>query len=271
MSTFFEILDRVQPRWPESVVEVPAPENRETARRALVTQTPDRTVLTVPVATANLNAEDFVTRISGRLVGADEPNRNKQFWSTADLEFGLPSVAGGPLNWLHDDRHIVGALMKADLLKAKAETLKQAAADSAEYQGTHIKADSVLWSYIFPAETRIVQDAAQTKNLYYSMECISKKVACAGETGCGHEMDYADAIGRTERACAHIRDKASARRFINPIFQGAAIIIPPVKPGWKDANAGLVKAAAAYDALQEWTDGDELLAAQILEFTSTAR
>ncbi len=265
--SIFEVLDRIKPQLPErEQARAVAQPQLETARRALVVDTPERTVITVPVETleresSKLDAESFLTRISGRLVGAEVANRNKQFWSTADLEFGLPSVAGGPLNWLHDERHIVGALTSALLVKPVAE-----AAAGQLVEPPHINADSVMWSYIFPAETRIVEQAAVSKNLYYSMECRSKKVQCVGEKGCGQEMDFLDALQRTERACAHQRDRAAARRFVNPIFQGAAVIVPPVKPGWKDANADLVRRAAANENLQEFADGDEALAAQILAF-----
>src|SRR5262245_43432773 len=42
---------------------------------------------------------DFL-QISGRYVEAGRPNRNLAYWSTPDLQMGLPTVAGGPLNWL---------------------------------------------------------------------------------------------------------------------------------------------------------------------------
>lgn len=274
--SIFEVLDRIKPTLPAPPREEsrlsPALEPRENraepVQQALIANANGRTVITVPVETAALNAEDFITRVSGRLVGADQPNSNKQYWTTADLEFGLPSVAGGPLNWLHDEKHIVGALTAADLMKPAEEELREAAAKQQTAPGPHIKADSVMWSYIYPGETRIVQEAARSGSLYYSMECISKSMACVG---CGHEMDYMDCIGRTERACAHIRDRAAARRFINPVFQGAALIVPPIKPGWKDANAEVLKRAAANEQLQQFADGNEALAAQILEFITAPR
>lgn len=265
---YFEVLDRIKPQVPAPEPIVPpltvqplTPVARQTSR-ALVIDAPDKTVITVSVETASLDPEDFLTRISGRLVGAEEANSNGQFWTTADLEFGVNTVSGGPLNWLHDDRKIIGSLVDAQLVAKHPATA--AAADTP----THIKADSVVWSYIYPSETAVIREAAAAKKLYYSMECISKNVECAGPNGCGQLMTYADAHHKTEKACEHVRARASHRRFINPIFQGSAVIVPPVQPGWSNANADLIRRASASRTGQqasEFTD-DEVLAAQILQF-----
>lgn len=274
MSAFFEVLDRIRPRLealqavqPE---QAPADANLDEPHRerALVVDSsftdgrPARTVVTVPIRENALNAEDYFTRISGRLVGAEEANRNNQFWTTGDLVFGVGSVAGGPLNWLHNERHIVGALTAASLQQPPA----QAAGSHAWTRQPHIAAESVLWSYIYPDETRTVRNAAEAGDLYYSMECISKEVECYGPSGCGRVMAYADTVQRNEGACEHVRDRSSVRRLINPVFQGAALIVPPVRPGWANAHADIVKRAAASEQLQEFTEGQTAVAAQILAF-----
>ena len=58
-------------------------------------------------------------------------------------------------------------------------------------------------------------------------------------------MDYLDAQNKTERACEHVKEHSSARRFVSPIFQGAAIIVPPTKPGWSNADLTVQRQAAA--------------------------
>ncbi len=277
---YFDVLDRIKP----AVFDTGAlstitadvgsglPGEREIA---LVVDTPDRTIVTVPI-TANalspappatgsnppaLDSETFLTRIRGRLVGAEQANRNGQFWSTGDLVFGMKSVVGGPLNWLHQDRKIIGALTDAELIRPT-----RAAAAAGQWPHPYIAAGSVVWSYLFPGETQVIREAAAQNKLYYSMECVSGSVQCFGEKGCGRVVAYADATNRNENCCDHIRAKASTRRFIDPVFQGAAVIVPPVAPGWADANVELLRRANASAETMQFADGDENLAAQILEF-----
>ncbi len=265
---FFEVLDRIAPTLPPAVGHsIAKPEDfiPRQQSRALVIDTPEKTVITVGVEQAALDYEEFLTRLSGRLVGAEQANDNGQFWSTEDLEFGVDSVAHGPLNWLHHERKIIGCLTSAGLV------VRQAA--GANPEPAHIRADSVIWSFLYPGETMVVKEAAAANKLYYSMECVSKYVECSGPNGCKAVMSYADAHNKTEKACAHVRERASARRFIKPAFQGAAVIVPPVQPGWSNANADVlrrVETSKEGRATAAFTD-DEQMAAQILAFIGNGR
>lgn len=339
--SIFEVLDRIKPVLP-STAPTGHDELRQQARSLVVDTTNDgkhRTVITVPIEESALDPESYVTRIRGRLVGAEEANHNRQYWSTGDLVFGVGSVAGGPLNWLHEERRIVGAITDARLVggpqrdDAKAATVsaedrrKMAKSGSAMPDGSfpipdeehlrsaiklahtpaqrrhvikrakalgksnlipdtwrdsaaeeqlrelaaeqpHIEAQSVLWSFIYPDETKTVRDAAAAGSLFYSMECVSRSVECFGPTGCGKVMAYADSVQRNDSACEHVRDRSSIRRLINPVFLGAAVIVPPVRPGWANAHADVIRRAAASEQVQTFTDGDAELGGQILSFCS---
>ncbi len=269
--SYFDVLDRIKPTGMQGhlredilTADGPFPNVERQEASALVVDAGNRTVVTVPAEVpkeeAALDPDSFLTRLRGRLVGAEQANRNGQFWTTGDLVFGVGTVAGGPLNWLHQERRIVGALTEARLVEGG----KQTAAEG--WSLPHIEAEASMWSFLFPSETHIVREAAAMGKLFYSMECVSKNVECYGPNGCGNVVSYADATLRTERACEHIRAKASARRLINPVFQGAAIIVPPVQPGWANANVELVRKAGSNDKAMAFTDGDEALAAQILAF-----
>ena len=258
--SYFEILDRLKPVLP--TVERPTP--REVSR-ALVVDNPEtgHTYVTVPLSRASLNPERFLTRLSGRLVGAGT-NSNGQAWTGDDLAFGLPSVAGGPLNWLHQERTIIGALTGADLVGRQSAVLS--GDRTIPGQDEHIRADAVVWSFLYPREARTIAEAADAGQAYFSMECVSATVQCHGPDGCGALMPYADALARNGAACEHIRARAAARRFVDPVFQGAAVIVPPVQPGWTGAHLDLVRQAASTAGLGEFTGGHEELAAQILAF-----
>lgn len=234
MSTL-DLRDRLMPR----LHVVTAPEREEakaTASPMLLVEGDDRITLTAPVSEVATFERLFV-KLSGRFVEAEKANRNGAMWSTGDLEFGVKTVAGGPLNWLHEERKIVGAITGARMVT------REAAADGV---GAHIVADATMWRWLYPEETRVVERASDERKLWYSMECISPEVECAGQGGCGAKVPYLDALRRTEAACAHMRERSAMRRFVNPIFQGGAIIVPPVTPGWASADLAVQRQAASY-------------------------
>jgi hypothetical protein len=88
-------------------------------------------------------------------------------------------------------------------------------------------------------------------------------------------MDYLDAQNKTEKACEHVKEHSSVRRFVDPIFQGAAIIVPPTKPGWTNADLSVQRQAAAKAEKAELempglsTPEVENMVAQILQWSGT--
>lgn len=219
--------------------------------RAFVVETNGKTVLTAPVREIAAVNQGF-TYLRGRFVGADEPNRNGAMWSTADLELGAATVAGGPLNWIHDEMNIVGCLMDGNLVGAK-----EAAADGQSI-GAHIVSTAALWRFLFPQQASVVEKAAADGDLYYSMECVSSEVACVdlpGRPGCGMKVPYVEYDQKSPGICSHLRERSSVRQFVDPIFLGGAIIVPPVKPGWAHANVEVVRQAAALAEEQGLSDG----------------
>ena len=105
----------------------------------------------------------------------------------------------------------------------------------------HITATAAVWKWIYPDEAYVVQQASDQEMLWYSMECISKEVSCVGDGGCGNTVSYSDYIAGN--ACEHIHQRASVRQFKNPIFLGGAVIVPPARPGWAEADARVMKSA----------------------------
>jgi 2'-5' RNA ligase len=205
--------------------------------------------------------------INGRFVGAEVPNRNGALWSAGDLELARESVLYGPLNWLHEARHVIGTLADAKYV----EPAREAAAETIH---PHITATSAIWRWIYPDEAYVVQQASDMGQLWYSMECISKEVACAGPEGCGNTTSYAQYMAGV--ACEHVRQRASVRHFKNPVFLGGAVIVPPSRPGWAEADASVMKTAsvlaeAAFDQAGQpdvRTSDWEQMMAQLVRFAS---
>jgi hypothetical protein len=263
------LLDVPTPRHQNQDVpfDAPIPDlHAETARRTdtqaplwtpVVTDTGSRTIITGAATVeraamwgAPPNPNQHLLWMQGRFVGADQPNRNGALWSSGDLELGRATVAHGPLNWLHQDRHVIGTIADAHLVPAHPSDQAASNEPTGGNDGgndtlgqTHIAALSAIWRWIYPDEASVVQMASDAGCLAYSMECIAEKVECAGETGCGQSYTYKEyAQGH---ACDHLRDRASIRRLVNPTFLGGAVIVPPSRPGWADANATTLRANAA--------------------------
>jgi hypothetical protein len=245
----------------ETLASMPKPVSRETASAAtlerletpgghivpgLVIEHPSgKTTLTVPASReiASAASEKWLLRIQGRFVGAEAPNRNGAMWSADDLMYGQPTVTHGPLNWLHNERKVVGVITDSSYVE------RQSAAG--KIVEPHLQATSVVWKWLYPDEARLAERAADNSSLWYSMECISENVECsAAAGGCGAKFPYETYMRQRAKTCEHMMKGTSARRFENPVFQGGALIVPPVRPGWADADADVVRtAAAAQDGL----------------------
>lgn len=173
------------------------------------------------------------TYISGRFVGAEKANRNNAMWTTGDLEFGAPTVSYGPLTWLHDERQIVGAIADSKLVTPSL------AEQANELVDPYIAAAAVFWHFMYPQQAGVVEQASADEKLWFSMECVSREVSCV-DHDCG-SFPWAEHAAKT--TCDHIRERSGRLRFKDPIFLGGALIVPPVAPGWADANASIMERA----------------------------
>lgn len=226
-------------------------------RAFVMTAASGRTVITAPLREVAATNAGF-TYLRGRMVGADQPNGNGAFWSSADLELGQATVAGGPVNWLHDETRIVGSLLDGQFTRETAS-------------GPHIVSTMAIWRFLFPAEAALIERAASEGQLMQSMECVAREVACMNSpdgtlSGCGEAFSYADY--NEGKTCEHLRERSSMRRFVDPIFLGTAIIIPPVKPADPHASVEVVRQAAqAVEEANFHMDGVSLIQAQGLAAT----
>jgi len=93
------------------------------SQKAFVTELNGRTLITAPAnvftteAEKALHVNEHFLWMQGRFVGAEKANRNGAFWSTEDLELGELTVRHGPLNWLHEARHVTGAIADIRMVK----------------------------------------------------------------------------------------------------------------------------------------------------------
>ena len=156
--------------------------------------------------------------IAGRFAQANRENRNGHYWDTADLEYGNPTVKHAPLNVLHNYRQPVGAFVDSKLVER-------------EKGFPEIQALSVVWAKQFPEVAQAVKQSHDAGQLWYSMECQGETNECRT---CGKQYPWAQP---REMACEHLAGSRTApRRIINPTFMGGALVFPPERPAWGDAD-----------------------------------
>jgi hypothetical protein len=164
--------------------------------------------------------------IVGKFVEAERANSNGQFFQMEGLRMGQPNIAHSPMNLDHIPKKIVGAFVASDFIYPTQE--------DAAVTNPYIEALGVFWKAHFPQEWQLVQQAHEQGHLYFSMECVPEKVGCIGDNGCGKQFEYAGVQSPTY--CDHINSRTADRDLINPHFTAGAVLLPPVKPGWSDAN-----------------------------------
>lgn len=186
--------------------------------------------------------------ILGNFVEADNPNENGHIFPLEELETAQASIANKPLNMLHRAHQIMGHFAATEMMWPTGE--------QAAEQHPHVEALSAFYRYYFPEMLTLLEAAHATGSLFYSMECIPARIGCVAD-GCNGDFEY---MGRTDPSyCSHVNANGGHKKLRAPHFTAGALIVPPVKPGWKKADitelSGLIEenireAEAAYDQVQ---------------------
>lgn len=157
--------------------------------------------------------------IAGRYVQANQKNKNGHFWTYDDIKRGEASIKYTPLNSQHDWERPIGTIVETKIVERASTDLPE------------VQALSVMWGANFPALAQRVREAHGKKELWYSMECVAESKQCLT---CEETFPWATA---STDLCEHMSTNAAApRRFINPTFLGGALVFPPERPAWPDAD-----------------------------------
>lgn len=193
------------------------------ARASIVDETKE-------LANASWASEHIVSNkalgwILGKFVEADNPNNNKQLWTLADLQMTHPTVHYAPMNVNHMPGKVVGAYVATDLLYPNDEA-------GEGYTNPYVEALSVFWKVYNPEAYSIVERAHEDGSLFYSMECVA-------ETLTFRDGDLEETFpykGPFHPSYGEWNQSSAIRQLDNPHFIGGALIVPPVKPGWSNAD-----------------------------------
>jgi hypothetical protein len=167
--------------------------------------------------------------ILGNFIQTDAANDNGHIFPLDDVKQTQQSIFYKPLNMLHHGNYIVGCFAGAELLEDGA------AGEAAHDEGATgtVEALAAFWRNFFPEEYALVEAAHNEGALYYSMECVPVSLTCPQED-CKITAAY---MGRQhESYCDHMNAPRGPKRLNMPHFNAGALIIPPVRPGWKGAD-----------------------------------
>lgn len=183
--------------------------------------------------------------VAGRYVQANNINKNGHYWTAEDLEAGQHTIQYVPLNINHKSEP-VGTFVETKIVQREA-------ASGEEELVSEIQALALLWAGHYPAIASLVKDAHQKKQLHFSMECVSEEKQCLT---CERRFPW---MAQAHEMCEHLATSATApRRFINPVFLGGALVVPPDSPAWSDADVTDVAAQRVETDPVEW---EQLMAA----------
>ncbi len=135
-------------------------------------------------------------------------------WTKGDLELGQLSVRHGPLNWLHEARHVIGTIADTRMVLRDEQM-------AMDLDQPYIHATSAIWKWIYPDEAMVIEQASEQNKLWYSMECVSKEVACVGDNGCGAKAAYGAYLKGEGGSCEHMRQLSPTRHFADSAAQSS--------------------------------------------------
>lgn len=181
--------------------------------------------------------------ILGRFVEADRANNNKQYFKMGDLMLAQPTIAYSPMNLNHQSSPI-GAYIASEFQYPKDEG-----------ENPYIEALSTFWKHYFPEPWAIVQQAWAEGSLFYSMEAVPKSLSTIGGSDDTAEYAYE---GRTSENYPEEINERSCEAIVlnNPHFVGGALIVPPAKPGWSNAD---IKAVSKF-VHEQWETAEAIYA-----------
>jgi hypothetical protein len=171
----------------------------------------------------------------GRYLGTDVANENGHIFRFGDIELAHDRIVHTPLNLLHRSTHVIGTFVSTTFVAAAQTAVDD---DTGRFETGHVEALANVWRAIFRDEWDAISKANEEGSLFYSMEAIPKTVSCpACQATCAYAGPASDSY------CEHMAKLGGPKVLDDPLFVGGAVVIPPAKPGWR--NADLTQLAAA--------------------------
>lgn len=185
-------------------------------------------------ASKHIKSNPALKWVLGRYVQADTPNNNMQAWHLEDLRMKQPTINNAPMNMVHQAKHIVGSFVANEMIYPIASEASGAS--------PFVETLGVFWKYYFPEEYQAIEEAHSEGSLFFSMECVARTLTFE-DPGTGTKEEFAYA-GPHHDSYGDWNENRNAIRWLNdPHFLAGALIVPPVRPGWSNAE---IKSLSSY-------------------------
>jgi hypothetical protein len=175
--------------------------------------------------------------ILGNFVQAATPetptyNSNGHSFPYEDLKDSVQGIPHRPLNLVHLPNRRIGTFTAAEFVWPNGE-----AADEGNSAPPIVEALACFWHYYERDLWPSIEMAYKEGAAFLSMEAVPETITCRGKgssEGCGKTYEYAGRQSPTY--CNHLNEHASRKVLNKATFTGGALILPPVRPGWKHAD-----------------------------------
>lgn len=195
--------------------------------RAVLVDGPDH-VTASEWATGHMVKNPAYSWILGKFVEADVPNLNKHVISMGGLQMGQPSILYAPMNINHHIHRVVGCFSGAELLYPTVQAGEDVVVNP------YIETVGALWRYYYKDEYYMVKAAHDDGKLFYSMECVPRAFSTVG--GVDDSKEYPFVGLQSPTYPKELNEKMVPALCVDPHFVGGALVIPPEKPAWSDAE-----------------------------------
>lgn len=190
--------------------------------------------------------------LMGRFLGTGFANSNGHVFDLEQVRARHQDVVHTPLNVLHHANHIIGTYMATELIEpdeAAAATIKALAGRPARagdmlpvhdkalggpgdgLANPYVEALAAVHRYHMPVEWAACMTAHAAGQLFFSMEAVPDAVICPT---CQVRAVYTGP--QDDAYCDHMNAARGPKQLDNPLFIGGAAVLPPGRPGWRDAN-----------------------------------
>lgn len=187
----------------------------------------------------------------------EQANQNGHIFPLSDTRNSILDLPHRPLNYLHIPNRRVGTFTAAELVYPDQGKIEEDA--SIVGVAPQVEALACYWLYYDDGLWQGIERAYKDGDLFFSMEAVPEQITCAN---CRKLYDYDGPY--SQLYCDHLREKRSKKILHRPHFLAGALIVPPVKPGWRGANVKEIS-----QLLEADTDLTEALYHEVAAATQT--
>lgn len=159
-------------------------------------------------------------------------NQNGHIFRTEQLVDAHRNLPHTYLNWLHRTKHTIGCFVASRLVdEATGAVIADAEAVGGYDSTPYVDTVAALWRFAYPDEYKAVRRAYDAGMGFVSCEAFPQQNTCPT---CDATYDWKGYV--SDSYCEHLNRRRAPRWLEGPVFVGGAVVVPPARPGWKEAS-----------------------------------